>query len=266
MIRQLNDTAAFKHDILAVCHYGRKMLTCLAAYGTEYDFCRFFLIESHSKQAWMMLQNSTLIISSDDDFSDDADALAELRMFVLMHQPFRVEGCQSLVCPLSPEGYLPLRRSVFRLVPGEPSEQFDPALVNPTPRLDDVYDILTEGFPNLTEYGMWLTDTSHMVRRGLRQCFTYADCTAATAVYDYENHVLIGQVATRAAYRGKGYARDLLRYLAAQMQQQGKEAILYALDLRASFYTEIGFPLLQTEQVLERLEDAEPDALKKEAL
>lgn len=266
MIRLLNDAAAVDRETLAVCHYGRKILTCLAAYGTSYDFCRFYAVEGGGKRAWMMLQNSTLLISSVQDFTHEYLLHRELSAFVEMHCPFRVEGCQSLVERLALSGYRPLRRSVFRLVPGETSARFDPALVNHTPRLDDVYDILTEGFPNLTEYGMWLTDTSHMVRRGLRRCFTYADCTAATAVYDYKNRVLIGQVATRAAFRGQGYARDLLRYLAAQMEQEGKDAILYALDLRASFYKEIGFRLLQTEQVLERLEDAEPDALKKEAL
>ncbi|MDD5947390.1 MAG: GNAT family N-acetyltransferase [Oscillospiraceae bacterium] len=266
MIRQLTDDRTVNKEWLAVCHYGRKMLTCLAAYGTNYDFCRFFELESGGKHAWMMLQNSTLIISAVDDFFHDRAAHEELHYFVQMHRPFRVEGCQNLVSRILPAGYMPLRRSVFRLVPGQLSAQFDPGLVNDNPRLDDVYDILTEGFPNLTEHGLWLTDTSHMVRRGLRRCYTYDNITAATAVYDYCNRVLIGQVATRAAYRGQGYARDLLRYLAAEMEQQGKVAILYALDLRAGFYQEIGFTLLQTEQVLERLENAEPDALKKEAL
>ena len=266
MIRQLNDDRTVNKALLSVCHYGRKMLTCLAAYGTQYDFCRFFELESGGRHAWMMLQNSTLIVSAVDDFFHDRTAHEELAMFVSMHRPFRVEGCQTLVSRILPEGYMPLRRSVFRLVPGALSEGFDPSLVNENPRLDDVYSILTEGFPNLTEYGMWLTDTSHMVRRGLRRCYTYGNMTAATAVYDYENRVLIGQVATRAAYRGQGYARDLLRYLAAKMEEEGKVAILYVLDLRASFYSELGFHLLQTEQVLERLENAEPDALKKEAL
>ncbi len=266
MIRQLIDESTINKAWLSVCHYGRKMLTCLAAYGTKYDFCRFFELESNGRRAWMMLQNSTLIISAVDDFFHDRAAHEELCIFVQMHRPFRVEGCQTLVSRILPEGYMPLRRSIFRLVPGQLSEQFDPSLVNEKPRLDDVYDILTEGFPNLTEHGLWLTDTSHMVRRGLRRCYTYGNMTAATAVYDYENRVLIGQVATRAAYRGQGYARDLLRYLAAEMEKQGKVAILYALDLRAGFYQEIGFTLLQTEQVLERLENAEPDALKKEAL
>lgn len=266
MIGLVQDPARLPQETLAVCHYGRKLLTCLLAYGIHYDFCSFYQLEHHGNNAWLMLQNSTLMMSAQDDFSTHPAAAEELAVFVQMHKPFRVEGCQSLINGLSLDGYRKIRRTVFRLVADAPSAQFDPQKVNLTPKLDDVYDILTEGFPNLTEHGLWLTDTSHMVRRGLRRCFTYDQTTAATAVYDYQNHVLIGQVATRASSRGKGYARDFLRYLAGMLQAEGKEAILYALDLRASFYREIGFTQLAEEWVWERLENAEPDAIKKEAL
>lgn len=211
----------------------------------------------------MMLQNSTLLVSTQDDFSGDANAAAELSMFIDMHQPFRVEGAQSVLSALQISNYQQLRRSVFQLVPGGISPLFDPAQVNTAPRLDDVYAILAEGFPNLIAYPLWLTDTSHMVRRGLRQCFTYFDVTAATAVYDYGGHVLIGQVATKTAARGKGYARDFLHWIANDLDARGKTGILYALDIRKSFYEEIGFSLLETGFVWERLEGAEsPDGGK----
>ncbi|MBR5370583.1 MAG: GNAT family N-acetyltransferase [Oscillospiraceae bacterium] len=247
---------------LAVCHYGRKMLCCMQAYGFERSFCQFFMLQSDSGAAILMLQNSTLLISSQDDFSGDTDAASELSLFIDMHAPFRVEGCQSLLRMLRLKDYGTLARSVFTLVRGGISPLFDTDEINDCPRLDDVYQILSEGFPNLISYPLWLTDTSHMVRHGFRQCFTYFNVTAATAIYDYNDHVLIGQVATKRAARGKGYARDFLHWIANRLDAQGKTGILYALDIRKSFYEEIGFKLTESEIVWERLHEAEPDRKK----
>ena len=210
MISELRRQTEVDRKSLAVCHYGRKILCNLVAYGTKYSFCRFFRLKSHDKTAWMMLQNSTLLISTQADFSKDAEAHAELSLFVEMHQPFRIEGAQSLLSGLQLKGYQTLHRSVFRLEPGGISPVFDPEQVNRAPKLDDVYEILTEGFPNLIAHDIWLTDTSHMVRRGLRQCFTYYNVTAATAIYDYGDQVLIGG---NDRYEGMCYKcyRDLIR-------------------------------------------------------
>jgi hypothetical protein len=49
------------------------------------------------------------------------------------------------------------------------------------------------------------------------------------------------------------------------MEQQGKYAVLYALDIRVSFYREIGFQEVETEWVLER-SDVEKEDVKKGAL
>ena len=262
MIREIANASAVDVGALACCHYGRKILSCLTAYGTGYSFCRFFALSEGDHTAWMMLQNSTLLISTQDDFCGCADAVDELTLFIAMHQPFRVEGAQTLLTQLHLTGYQVLPRSVFQLVPGGISPLFDTAQVNTEPRLDDVYQILSEGFPNLIAYDMWLTDTSHMVRRGLRHCYTYYNVTAATAIYDIGGHVLIGQVATKIKARGKGYARDFLHWIGNSLADEGKTGILYALDIRKSFYEEIGFRLAESEQVWERLHPGDPDGGK----
>lgn len=265
MISEITSEKDIDKAFLAPCHYGRKMLSCLKGYGIRYHFCRFFQLKEAGKTAYLMLQNSTLLISSQDDFSGCEAAHEELSLFIAMHAPFRVEGAQSLLLHLRMDGYHMLQRSIFGLKPRHVSPVFDYSQIDIAPALDDVYQILSEGFPNLIAYDLWLTDTSHMVRHGLRHCFTYFGVTAATAVYDIDNHVLVGQVATKTAARGKGYARDFLHWIAGDLIRQGKDAILYALDIRASFYQEIGFPLLATEQVWERM-DAETHAKQKEAL
>lgn len=84
--------------------------------------------------------------------------------------------------------------------------------------------------------------------------FTYRNSTTASAVFDIENVVLIGQVATDTAARGRGYAREFLKWLAGFFNGLGKRAYLLALDVRVSFYREIGFREVESEIVLERID------------
>lgn len=161
-----------------------------------------------------------------------------------MHLPFRIECPASFLPTLATlPNYQKLRRTMFVLTPQPVSEEFQPEAVQKQPDLTAVYQILHEGFPNLLSYPLWLTDTSHRCRHGISQVLTYRDSTTVTILFDIENHVLVGQVATCAAARGSGYARDFLHWLANRLQQQGKYAVLYALDIRVSFYQEIGFKL-----------------------
>lgn len=161
--------------------------------------------------------------------------------------------------------YQQLRRTLFALKSDNISATFDEADVEFNPKLSDVYDILKEGFPNLIDYPLWLTDTSHRCRHGVSHVLTYKNSTTVTIVFDQENHVMIGQVATRIANRGSGYARDFLKWLAAWLGELGKDAVLYALDIRRSFYQQIGFEEVETEYVLERV-DIKKEGTEKGAL
>ncbi len=91
---------------------------------------------------------------------------------------------------------------------------------------------------------------------------TYKSCTTASISYDIDNHVLVGQVATKIASRGGGFARRFLTWLAAYLEQQGKTAVLYALDIRESFYREIGFKAVSEEYVLEKSKNGSDNILK----
>ena len=62
--------------------------------------------------------------------------------------------------------------------------------------------------------------------------------------------------------RGSGYAREFLKWLAKFFNGLGKRAYLLALDVRVSFYQEIGFREVEQEIVLERI-DVEKDSVMK---
>lgn len=261
MITRVYDFTAEERAALQKSWRGKKLLAYFKAYGGSYDFCQFFRLEYENAQGWMFLLNATLVICSNDTLPAE-----EAMDFICMHLPFRVECPQNMISELSRiSNYQQLRRTLFSLKPLPVSETFCEADVEFNPRLSDVYDILREGFPNLTDYPLWLTDTSHRCRHGVSHVLTYKDSTTVTIVFDQENCVMIGQVATRSANRGSGYARDFLKWLSAWLGGMGKEAVLYALDVRRSFYQEIGFEEVETEYVLER-QDVQKEDTQKGAL
>lgn len=240
--------------------HGREMLCVLNGYGTGVPYCQFFELDRDGYRAYLLTKGATLLVCGEQ--SPSQGALEELELFSIALAPFRIEGTPALVEAMSPRGYQRLARYVFETRGGGVSGDFDHVEIRKDPALDDVYAILSEGFPNLARYDMWLADTSHMTRRGLRTCLVYKGVTTASVLYDIGGEVLIGQVATRTAARGKGCARDFLRFLASALEDAGRRGVLYALDIRKSFYEEIGFRLAARETVLEQHgEDMDKGAL-----
>ncbi len=261
MIQQVKSFQLSEIQKLEQSWRGRQILAYQKAYGGEYDFCRFFRIHTSEGTGWMMLFNATLLICTETKLSTE-----ELVVFVTMHLPFRIECPGFLVEALAAlPNYQKLHRSTFALTPSTPSERFQPEEVCHHPKLQDVHEILEEGFPNLMEYSLWLTDVSHRCRHGMSKVLTYKNSSTLTLVYDWKDYVLVGQVATRRSQRGSGYARDFLKWVATELAQEGKKAVLFALDVRSSFYREIGFSLVEEEYVLER-QDVQKEEQEKGAL
>jgi GNAT superfamily N-acetyltransferase len=256
MMKQITEDTALDTELLRQSWRGRQMLAYYRAYGLEYPFCRFFALESGGI---LLLFNSTVLaVGADERDTEDA------ALFIRMHLPFRVE-CNEPLCgglrKQLPE-YHALHRTTFELQPDVEGTAFAEEFVEFNPALDEVYRILQAGFPNLQDYPLWLTDTSHRCRHGISHVMTYRNSTTASIVFDIDNHVLVGQVATLPEARGLGHARVFLRWLAGFLAQFGKKAVLYALDIRESFYREIGFKALETEYVLELAEEAQDNIAK----
>lgn len=259
MIKLITSESELDRELLLKTLMGRKMLAYMKAYGPGYDFCRFYKITDETGIGFMFFMNSTLIICSDGRL----DATEELRIFINMNLPFRVEGDSRILRNIGiDEHYQILNRTIFELIPDENSKSFGEEYVDFDPSLTDVYKILSEGFPNIADFSLWYTDTSHRCRHGISRVFTYRDSTTASVVFDIEGEILIGQVATKLSCRGSGYAREFLKWLAYFFNNLGKRAFLLALDVRVSFYHEIGFKEVEKEIVLER-RDVEKESLNK---
>ncbi|MCQ2491368.1 MAG: hypothetical protein MJ079_07245, partial [Ruminococcus sp.] len=204
MIELIKSDSELDSELLMQTLSGRKMLAYMKAYGAEYDFCRFYKITGeygNIGEGYMFIINSTLIICGDGQLEADE----ELQIFINMNMPFRIEGDQRILSGIDRGNrYQVLNRTVFELVPDTNSYTFAEEYVDFDPYLPDVYHILSEGFPNIADFSLWYTDTSHRCRHGISRVFTYRDCTTASIVFDIGNEALIGQVATKVSARGSG--------------------------------------------------------------
>ena len=114
--------------------------------------------------------------------------------------------------------------------------------------------MLASSFPSIAEnYELWITDTSHRVRRGLSQSFLLGDYTTATIQYIVDKVALIGHVATVPERRGEFHARRLLYWIGERLTLDGFTVRLFARPHRVSYYEEIGFKELETDIVFERI-------------
>ena len=247
-------------DSLSDCHYARRVKSNFVSYGAKYDFCRFYLHISDKTQKPLSVIsqfNATMIIAPLKGNDCKKDETSELLTLVKMNSPQTIELPLTFAEVLKDKlsNFTPCMRTEFEYI----SKNHSPLMeVDETPRLQDVYDILKTSFPAIADgYELWLTDTSHKVRRGLSQCFVLGGCTTATIQYICDGVALVGQVATKPEERGKFHARKLLYWIGERLYKRGFTVRLFARSNRVSYYEEIGFKELQSDIVFERKDSFE---------
>jgi hypothetical protein len=253
MIYQLTAAEEVLFDTLKPCHYTRRIKSHFLAYSIKYDFSRLFVIERGGKTAGVIsLFNASMMVTDAIGITFTDDEIEDLAIFIRMNMPYSVE-----LDPMYAERLEPL---ICEFYNSDLRTEFAysgfgelPALdINECPNLDDVFSILREGFPSLANsYELWITDTSHRVRRGLSQSFLMGDYTTATIQYIIDKTALIGHVATRAEYRGHYHARRLLYWIGERLTNDGFDVRLFARPHRVSYYEEIGFAAVAHDKVFE---------------
>lgn len=254
MICQIDEMNKARLDGLKHNHYSRRIRSHYQAYGTSYDFARFFEVYDNGSFCGMIsVFNSSMMIDSAENSELSSEIIDEIADFILMNKPASVEleeKYSSAVLSRVGSEYSSDTRTEFEFVPRNALPELD---VDELPKLDDVFRILKESFPSLAEsYELWLTDTSHRIRRGLSQSFLLGDYSTATIQYIIDGIALIGHVATIPEERGKFHARTLLYWIGEKLTGDGFTVKLFARPHRVSYYEEIGFKEIGTDNVLER--------------
>ncbi len=129
-----------------------------------------------------------------------------------------------------------------------------------TPYLPAVYALLADNFDSLPSFDAWYVDFSHRVRHGHCHIAAVMDgeqvVSVATSVAETQNGAILGQVATNAAHRRRGYASQCLSSLISRLQ--GKRHYILPINKEAqTTYENLGFSSCGQWMELKRTEETE---------
>ena len=253
MIKQIFELDSV-FNYLTENYYAYKLISHFKAYGTKYNFCRFYIVELNEKtEAIICIFNSSMVVATVKGFYCTDAFIEDIITFINMNSPNSIEMDSSIskkFIPIIEKEYSRIERTYFEFVEGNFDRNI---IVNENPNLDTVFPILAEGFEEIkNNYELWLTDTSHRVRHGLSKVFLLENHTTATMYFQENGVAFLGNISTSPNYRGKNYARTLLYYLYNNFKKQDIKAYLFAKENRKSFYEQIGFKSILTDIILER--------------
>lgn len=226
MIRlaQREDIAAFPTD-----YYGGRADAALRAYGTGYDFCRFY----RAGRGMILLFNSSAVLCG------DIEDITEAEEFINLYAPDTIECPPEISAGLSLPLYERRKRLCFKTLPQMPPENFSRDVSSPG-CLKSMYGIIFASFGE-TDFGLWYTDMSHRIRHNISQAYIYKNISCAAVDFVRGGKAYISQVATLPENRGNGWGRSLLGYVSSLLSEKGISSFLWAYTELEGFYRSLSF-------------------------
>ena len=172
------------------------------------------------------------------------DVTEEWATFLAMHPDiYRLHCSESVGRALMATGLWTGRVGDVLKYDGKPLDSA-PSPICESPSLPMVYALLRDYFEGISPFDAWYPDVSHRVRHGCCHlaCVIDGDRVVSTAmtVAETTDMVILGQVATHADHRRKGYAGMCIKSLLYRLQ--GKHLYILPLNERAKrLYEKIGF-------------------------
>ncbi|WMJ23877.1 GNAT family N-acetyltransferase [Paludicola sp. MB14-C6] len=208
-----------------------KIKALFQAYGTQYDFVRFYA--NDSKNAIVSIQDNcaTLYCKDDSDLEEACEFISMLSNEVLSEQPLRLAGYQEEIGNI----YV--------------CHRFEDVTLDPlSHEIQDAYQVLSQVFSNDINdknYPRWYTEISHRVRHGVSKVYTYQNLCSATAYCNIDGQLFITQLATVEHARGQGLAKKLLYHIATHEKNVNRIVLLSQNKVSDQFYQNIGFTFLK---------------------
>lgn len=219
-------------------HCGMRIISLYNAYGTKYNFCRFYQTDT----GVMCVFYSTVVYCGE---SIDA----ETREFMLINSPVQIELSANSSVGLTLKGYKKIKRHQM-LFPHKIDN--NNVTIETEPNLHMVFDIAGKAFGIQDSKDLWFADMSHKVRHGISRVYKYKTSVAVNE-YIVKNKAYFSHVATAEKDRGKGHASVLLMSAAYVLKREKLTGFLYAEEDLKGFYRKIGFESCGTDYIFERI-------------
>lgn len=221
-----------KHGVEA-----QKIRALLLAYGTKYDFCRFYASED-----FIFCKMNSSFVVSEIGKTNNAEELADFLGFGGFSEIFCSEALgeqlERLLCCNA-------KRVNLMRFGGEVSEIGKIDEIEKSPRLDDVVGILRTSFE--IEYEPWYADMSHRIRHNVAGARRLGN-SALVIQHNLNGEALLSQIATAPGSRNKGNATRLISAVCAELFPS--EVFVICEDSLTGFYHRIGFELAEHKVIL----------------
>ncbi len=203
----------------------QKIRTLFQCYGTEYDFCRFYV----SENLVLCDMDGSFVLCETRRSSD----IEELSDFLELCGFAEVFCSEELGVMLAERLGCCFRKADLMRFEGEalPNEEIE---LDPT--LDEVYNILKTAFD--IEYEPWYADMSHRIRHNVAKARKLGD-SALIIQHDINGEALLSQIATIPESRRRGNASRLIKAVCGELS--GSEVYLLCDNELSSFYRKLGF-------------------------
>ncbi|MDE6728204.1 MAG: GNAT family N-acetyltransferase [Oscillospiraceae bacterium] len=221
-----------KHGVEA-----QKIRALLSAYGTQYDFCRFYVSED-----FILCETDGDFVLSEIGGEKHSEHVEELADFLSFH------GFSEVFCSRSlGEGLSDLLQCSVQIVNlmrfcGKAVECAD---IEKSPPLDEVYSILQTAFD--IDHDWWYVDMSHRIRHNVASARKLGR-SALVIQHDLNGEALLSQIATVPEARGQGVASRLILSVCAELSES--EVYVLCEDRLLPFYRKIGFELVDVKTIL----------------
>lgn len=214
----------------------QKIRALLTAYGTKYDFCRFFVSES----VILCETDGSFVLC---EYTDNCD-VNELAEFISFHGFSEIFCSKKLGKLLLELLYCPFQEVFLMRFHGKAVPCKD---IKKSPSLDEVYGILKTAFD--IEYEPWYADMSHRIRHGVSSARVLGS-SALIIQHNLNGEVLLSQIATLPEHRGQGGASRLIKGVCAELS--ASDVYVLCEDKLLSFYSGLGFKKISEKMIITR--------------
>lgn len=205
--------------------FSGKIISLAEAYGFDYDFCKFYMQDNLLISKYY---SDVIIAGECSDFEELGSFLSMNGFSSILTSPEMAEGLK----PYVQGNYITDNIYEYHGICGN-----DNVIVNPP--LDDVFEVLNDGFHNLN-HDAWYLDMSHRIRHGVSECYLL-DGATCSKMFDINGTAFISLVASSQAARGKGSAKRLLQTVCGNFLSNREHILLICRDELLAFYEKVGF-------------------------
>ena len=211
----------------------QKIRALLNAYGTSYDFCRFFI---QNEDTYISALDMDFVLCEGENFVPEE--LINFSAMNGMKQLFCSEQAFTLIKP-----YINSKAHKINLMRFCGQGKF--CETDSQPALSEVYTVLKDSFD--IEFEPWYLDMSHRIRHEVSACRKLND-SVLVIQHNINNEALLSQIATKTESRGQGIATKLI--LAVCHELSDSDIYLLCDDDLVSFYNNACFELVDKKYII----------------